>query len=353
MKLVGLLLMIVSICSYADSIKTGGDHPSVTVTVIGRGATEDDARRNGFRSAIELAVGNVIVSDTETSGDRLTLDRTGSYSSGYVDDYRVLETSRDSVGFIVKMSVTVASSRMAERMLVRGEHSEIIDGDRLHAQMETEIEQRVRGDQLIAQILDSYPDHAFLVNAGQTEYKISNRRAPYVEIPFAVTMNPAWITAMDEALNLVAKKTDSCSTLTRMFVSVVQNKKITERMACGQTPDLRVGNNNYYFYDQETLKVINGELQPTVGYQRIAIYIDIEDAGGGTLDHRCVDVNTETFIKYNDPPGVVNNNTRDMILRPEILGNRKIVGVLNINLANIRDFGEASKIKLTVGKTCQ
>jgi hypothetical protein len=250
------------------------------------------------------------------------------------------------------MSVTVASSRMAERMLSRGEHNEIIDGNRVQAQMETEFEQRARGDQLIAQILDSYPEHAFLLNSGQTEFKISNRRAPYVEIPFAVTMNPAWITAMDEALNLVAKKTDSCSTLTRMFVGVVQNKKITERMACGQIPDLRVNNNNYYFYDQETLRIINAELQPTVGYQRIGLHVDIEDAGGGTIDHRCTDVATQTFIKYNDPPGVVNNNDRDMILRPEIVGDRKVVGVLNINLANIRDLGEASKIKITVGKTC-
>lgn len=349
MKLVGLLLMIVSICSYADSIKTGGDHPTVSVTVIGRGATEDDARRNGFRSAIELASGNVIVSDTETSGDRLTLDRTGSYSSGYVDDYKVLETSRDSVGYIVKMSVTVASSRMSERMLSRGEHHEIIDGDRLQTQMETEVEQRARGDQLIAQILDSYPDHAFLVNAGQTEYKISNRRQSYVEIPFAVEMNPAWLTAIDEALGLVAKKSDSCGQWTRMLVGVIKNKKITNRMACGQIPDLRVNNNNYYFYDQETLRVINAELQSTVGYQRIALHVDIQDAGGATLDHRCTDVNTETFIKYNDPPGVVNMNDRDMILRPEILSHQKIVGVLNINLINIQ---EATKIKITVGKTC-
>jgi hypothetical protein len=353
MKLVGLLLMIVSICSYADSIKTGGDHPRVTVTVIGRGATEDDARRNGFRSAVELAAGNVIVSDTETSGDRLILDRTGSYSSGYVDDYRVLETSRDSIGFMVKMSVTVASSRIAERMQARGEHSEIINGDRIQTQMETEFEQRNKGDQLVAQILDSYPHHAFLVNAGQSEFKISNRRAPYVEIPFAVEMNPAWLTAFDEALSLVAKKNTSCNTLSRMLVGVIQNKKITNRMECGKTPDLRVGNNNYYFYDQETLRVINAELQPTVGYQRIALHVDIQDAGGEIIDHRCTDVNTETFIRYNEPPGIVNNNDRDMILRPEIFGNRKIVGALNIDLTNTRDIGEASKIKITVGKTCQ
>jgi hypothetical protein len=42
-------------------------------------------------------------------------------------------------------------------------------------------------------------------------------------------------------------------------------------------------------------------------------------------------------------------NDRDMILRPEIINRQKIVGVLNINLTNIQ---EATKIRLTVGKTC-
>jgi hypothetical protein len=125
------------------------------VTVIGRGATEDAARRNGFRSAVELAAGSVVVSDTESNGDRLTQDRIGGYSSGYVDDYSVLETSQDNKGYLVKMSVTVANSRMAERMRDRGEYRDEINGERLQAQMETQFESRDRGDQLIAQILDS------------------------------------------------------------------------------------------------------------------------------------------------------------------------------------------------------
>jgi hypothetical protein len=350
MRLVGLVLILTSICSHAETIKTGGDHPTVTVTVIGRGATEDAARRNGFRSAVELAAGSVVVSDAESSGDQLTQDRIGGYSSGYVDDYRVLETSQDNRGYLVKMSVTVANSRMAERMRDRGEYRDEINGERLQAQMETQFESRDRGDQLIAQILDSYPQHAFLVNAGHSEFKISDRRRPYVEIPFAVEMNPAWISAFDEALGLVAKKNTSCGTLTKMLISGIKNQKIVDRMDCGKIPDLRVNNNNYYFYDQQTLRLINSELQPNTGYQRIALHLDILDAGGDTIDRRCTDVNTETFIRYNDAgTGVVNMNDRDMILRPEIINRQKIVGVLNINLTNIQ---EATKIRLTVGKTC-
>jgi hypothetical protein len=349
MRLVGLLLILVSICSHAETIKTGGDHPTVTVTVVGRGPTEDDARRNGFRSAVELAAGNIIVSDTESSGAHLTQDRIGGYSSGYVDDYKILDITHDSVGYAIKMSVTVGSSKIAERMISRGEHIDLIDGDRIQAQMESEFDQRNRGDQLITQIMDSYPYNAFILNSGQTEFNLNNRRQPFVEIPFVVEMNPAWLTALTEALDLVSMKSKTCGTWTRMFVSGLRNNKIKERMDCGQIPDLRVNNNNYYFYDQTTLRLINSELQPKTGYQRIALHLDIMDTGGQVLDHRCTDVNTETFIKYNHPAGVVNLNDRDMILRPEIISRQKIVGVLNIN---IRDFNNVGKFRLTVAKTC-
>jgi hypothetical protein len=350
MRLVGLLLILVSICSRAETIKTGGDHPTVTVTVVGHGPTEDDARRNGFRSAVELAAGNIIVSDTESIGAQLIQDRIGGYSSGYIDDYKILDIAHDSAGYAIKMSVTVGSSKIAGRMMSRNEHIDFIDGDRIQAQMESEFDQRNRGDQLITQILNSYPYNTFILNSGQTEFKLINRRQPFVEIPFAVEMNPAWLNALIEALDLVSMKSKTCGTWTRMFVNGLDNNKIKERMECGRTPDLRVNNNNYYFYDQTTLRLINSELQPKTGYQRIALHLDIMDTSGQVLDHRCTDVNTETFIKYNHPAEVVNLNDRDMLLRPEIVNQQKIVGVLNIN---IRNFSDVGKFKLTVGKTCQ
>jgi hypothetical protein len=325
----------------------------VRVQVEGHGETEKEAERDGWRVACEQVIGQVIVSDQEVKHDQLTKDSIGNYSSCRTDASETLEKRKDEFGYSLKMNVTVSDSKIAQRMMYKGEQSQLIHGNQIQIQIESEVEQRVQGDQLLSQVLNSYPEHAFLVTAGQTEYKISNRRAPYIEIPIEIRMSSTWLTALSDTLNSVAKKSFSCNIWSRMLVSNIANKKITDRMDCGQIPDLRVGDNYYYFYDQETLKILNAELQPTVGYQRIAIYIDIEDAGGGTLDHTCVDVNTATFIKYNDPPGVVNNNTRDLILRPEIVNEKTIVTNLHINLANIRDFGEASKIKLTVGKTCQ
>jgi hypothetical protein len=334
------------------------------VQVEGHGATVDQAKQNGFRKAIEQAVGVLIVSDSEVNGDRLTQDRIGNYSSGYVDDYRVLEIQQDASGrYVVKMEVTVDHSRIHHRMMTRGEHRLDVDGERLQAQMSTEFEQRAQGDRLIAQVLDSYPRHAFVLNSGQTEFKITNRRAPYVEIPFSITMSPQWISGLNEALTAVSLDNKNCSRFAMLVSSAFESStristasRTLAQKPCGQVPDLRIHSGrtySYYFYDQETLRLINAELQPRTGVQRIAIRVHILDSTGEQVDHRCTDVNTETFIRYNPPnQPVVNLNDRDGLFRPEIVSENKIIGVLNINLKNIQDLSDLAKIKLTIDKTC-
>jgi hypothetical protein len=347
-----VVLLLVSTTVWAD--RTKGQRATVTVDVVGYGATEQDARRSGFRSAVELAVGTVIVSDRDVSGTELTKDRIGDYSAGYVDSYQILETQRTGDGlYMIRMTVTVAHSGIAERMLIRGQQDMSVDGDRLQAQMESEFDRRSRGDQLVLQILDSYPQNAFMLSSGSTEFKISNRRSPYVEIPASIVMNTAWISAFNEALSLVAVKQTDCGVWSRMLANSITNTKIKNRMTCGTIPDLRIDSNGYYFYDQETLRLINAELQPAVGGQRIALHVDILDTAGDVIDHRCTDVSTEIFFKYNHPgQAVVNMNDRDMILRPEIHAGNRINVKLNLNLSNIRDFSEVAKVRLTINKTC-
>lgn len=347
-----VVLLLVSTIVWAD--RTKGQRATVTVNVVGYGATEQDARRNGFRSAVELAVGSILVSDREVSGTELTKDRVGDYSAGYVDSYRILETQRTIDGlYMIRMTVTVAHSGIAERMLIKGQQDLAIDGEQLQAQMESEFDRRSRGDQLILQILDSYPQNAFVLASGLTEFKINDRRSPYVEIPASIVMNNAWASALNEALALVAVKQTNCSTWLRMLANSVTSTKIKNRMTCGATPDLRIGSNGYYFYDQETLRSINAELQPSAGGQRISLHVDILDPAGNVVDHRCTDVSTEIFFKYNHPSqAVVNMNDRDMILRPEIYTDNRINIKLNLNLSNIRDFSEVAKVRLTINKTC-
>jgi hypothetical protein len=169
-------LLFVSTCAYANT----------RIQVEGHGVTVDQAKQNGFRNAIEQVVGQVIVGDQEVRGDQLTKDWIGGYSAGYVDDFEILETRQEGNVIFVKMNVAVASSKIAQRMMSSGNKSLIIIGERLQAQIDTQLDQRNRGDQLIAQVLTSYPYNAYVVNSGQIEIVLGVRREVYVDVPYEI-----------------------------------------------------------------------------------------------------------------------------------------------------------------------
>ena len=217
-------------------------------------------------------------------------------------------------------------------------------------------------------MLATYPQNAFIVNSGQTEFKISKRRQTYVEVPYEITMSKFWIDALNEALGLVAVDSDKCNRLTMAVVDGLRNprnSRVVKQMAdrqCGNSPDMRVfsknsGNffssmNAYTFNDLATLEMINNELQPQQGKQHIGLRIDLIDAGGVPLETKCTKINTELFIRYSEPNlPTVNYNSRRQFLRPDIVANNKIYGVLHV-YTNTAVMGELTKVKLSVQKTC-
>lgn len=339
------------------------------VVVEGYGATLDLAKQNAFRSAIEQVVGQVIVSDQEVQGDRLTKDWIGGYSAGYVDDYEILETRQEDHKIVLKMNVSVASSKIAQRMMSSGNRNLIIEGQRLQAQIDTQLDQRDRGDQLIAEVLASYPYNAYVINSGKTDIAIGQRREVYVDIPYEIHWSRFWLEALDEALGVIAVDSKSCNSF---FVrqdndivlsggsGLLGNLRDTP---CGQEANMRIsykklGNwlsqtHSYYFYDRQTLEVINGQIQTPVGRQHIGLRVDLKDAGGGILDSRCAKIDTSLFVSYTEPQlEVVHWNDRARNLRPMINGDASVYGVLRVHLRDRNLIGDINKVTLTVEKTC-
>jgi hypothetical protein len=339
------------------------------VQVEGHGSTVEQARLNGFRNAIEQVVGQVIISDQEVRGDQLTKDWIGSYSAGYVDDYEVLETRRVDNEYVLKMNVAVASSKIAQRMMSSGNKSLIVEGQRLQAQIDTQLDQRERGDRLVAEVLDSYPYNAYVVNSGQTDIGIGNRREVYFDVPYEIHWSRFWLEALNETLSVIAVDSKSCNS---WFVK--QDDKIRlstgsgllgrlRDTPCGQEADMRVSykrsgawlgeTRSYYFYDRQTLEVVNGQIQTPVGRQHIGLRVDLKDAGGNVVDSRCARIDTSLFVSYTDPQlEVVHWNDRQRNLRPVINGNASVYGVLRVHLHNKELIGNVNKVTLTVEKTC-
>ena len=350
---VALGLLLVSTVAYAVT----------RVQVEGHGRTEKEAKQDACDTAIKQEVGQVIVSDRETSGERLTKDFIGSYSAGYCKYSEVLETRHEFDRVVVKMNVAVESSKIAQRMLSSGNKSMIIAGEHLQMLIDSQLDQRNKGDRFVSGVLNSYPYNAYVLNSGQTDIGIDNRREVYIDVPYEIHWSRFWLEALNETLGVIAVDSKSCSS---WFVK--QDNKIRLSAGsgllgrlpdtpCGQEADMRVshkGNTgSYYFYDRQTLEVINSQLQTPVGQQHIGVRVDLKDAGGDVIDSRCGKVRTDKLIRYTESQmEVVHWNDQQRNLRPVIDGDASVYGFFRVHLHDKKLIGNVAKITLTVGKTC-
>jgi hypothetical protein len=108
------------------------------VQVRSEGYTPDEARRNGFSYAIDQAVGSIVVSEKEINGDLVRNDII-NYSSGYVENFKVLNTTAQGNKYVVVQDVWVSHSKIAERALVLGEsNGNVMDKEKLNSDWERE-----------------------------------------------------------------------------------------------------------------------------------------------------------------------------------------------------------------------
>ena len=103
------------------------------VQVEGRGHTESEARRNGFALAVEQAVGTLVLSEREAVQQKLTRQEVTNYSSGYVDNFKILNKTIHGNEVTVTMDVWVAHSAIANRLFGRSEVAGQVDGARIGA----------------------------------------------------------------------------------------------------------------------------------------------------------------------------------------------------------------------------
>ena len=66
------------------------------VDVESYASTFEEAKKEGFRLAVEYAVGSLILSETEVRSDRMKRDEIITYASGFVEDFKILSREKNS-----------------------------------------------------------------------------------------------------------------------------------------------------------------------------------------------------------------------------------------------------------------
>jgi hypothetical protein len=181
-----------------------GRQDYVQVDVISQGATAEQARLEGFRTAVNQAVGSVVATQTQTQNQRLTRDEIINYSSGFVDKFEILEQQNYGNQVRLKMRVWVAETKLAHRLLGQSYDSQQVPGGRIGAQVETLLEERQKGDRLIESLMRDYPHRAFDVQVGKSRAKFDEyRRASIVT---DVTIK--WDQRFTEAVRVTLRQTN-------------------------------------------------------------------------------------------------------------------------------------------------
>ena len=201
-----VMLAFMTACASNPSIKTSGDIPGQeTIRVIGSGKTPEEAKRNGFRTAIEIVVGSAVVSEKDAYNNRLLKDQIIEHSAGYVDDYKIIDQYSSGSGVSMVMDVTVKNSVIASKLLNRNEPTNI-DGTRLDAQYKTYLDERETGDAFLNTVLNDFPNRALTITQGKVDYMLRGNRESVFVIPYTVRWNYKYIQGLNEALSKVQDK---------------------------------------------------------------------------------------------------------------------------------------------------
>ena len=105
------------------------DEKTVTLVVSGQGKTQEEAKQNALRSAIEQAFGVFISSNTEILNDELVKDEIVSVSNGNIQKFEVLsEVSMLNGKFATILRATVSISKLTSFVESKGATAELKGG---------------------------------------------------------------------------------------------------------------------------------------------------------------------------------------------------------------------------------
>jgi len=180
------------------------------IQVIGQGADPEQARNNGFRLAVEQAVGTLILSEAVTANQRIVRNEIITYASGFVNRFKVLDERKDAGQVHVTMDVWVGRSQMAQRLMNESVTSGAVDGDRLAVQADTLKHQRIQGDKVLAAVLADFPHRAFDVELDRSQATLNDRRNLQMSIPVTISWNKAYVRALYEAALAVGREPERC-----------------------------------------------------------------------------------------------------------------------------------------------
>lgn len=297
-------------------------------TVTGNGKSFEEAKQQAFRKAIELEVGSNVLSDIETQNYRRIKDEIYIYSSGYVDDYKVLnqETRGDKV--IVLIEVLVSESKIKNRIISAGKSDKDFDNQKHSAQVETYIQERLSADRLLGKHLAEYPKKAYTIKQHPYNITLNEYRKPVLNIPYTLGWNYEYIKTLREILNTIEHGSNG----------LFKNSEGAVVIMVKDPKDWILGEKTTHkFNDLNTVNQVHNALN---GYNQIRIIVRLKDLYNNDIHAICyaprfISGYGETFYDTGEP-------------RVKLFyGNAKEQGLIKLPV-NLDIIDKTSKIELSI-----
>jgi hypothetical protein len=193
-------------CASSPASKTYGPY-----NVTGVGNTCDQARDVAFRIAVEQSFGTAVMAERQTKKDVLTRDEILSHSSGFIEEYNILNTEKNSSGCTVKLSATVKPSMVNQYIFNNPTDSKDLNGDKVSTQVNTYLDGKNRSDATLTGLSTDYVKRAYKVQQEPVQFLNDGNRQTYMVVKYTVTMNKDFIKAVDYTLSKLQEKCDPLS----------------------------------------------------------------------------------------------------------------------------------------------
>jgi hypothetical protein len=173
------------------------------------GKDEPAALTSAFRLAVSQALGSLVLSESEVRNQEVVRNDIINYSSGYVDDYKILDRRSQNGLVVVTVDVWVKHSRLSERLLNQSKGAGEINGAQTRIQADTLTHSRREGDLVLNAVLGDFPGRAFTVTPGPTKTFYSDRRNRSIELTFRVEWSRDYLESLREALSQVSQNANA------------------------------------------------------------------------------------------------------------------------------------------------
>lgn len=172
------------------------------IRVQGQGASEDQARAQGFYLAINEAIGSLLVSETQLLNQELIKHEIVNYSSGYVHNFEYVNVYRGVDTTVILMDVWVAKSQIANRLTLPNSSDGSIDGQRLSEASKSIKQEQNTGDKVLQNILNDFPSRAFNITIENIEWENHSRR-DFLSLQFTTRWHDEYLVALKEAVSIM------------------------------------------------------------------------------------------------------------------------------------------------------